>query len=49
MVLAENDRWLRRLVLSRLRDPNVFWEKMRVLTTARGTLPPSVQGLLLQP
>src|SRR5213076_1576717 len=39
MVLAENDRWLRRLVLSRLRDPNVFWEKMRVLTTARGTMP----------
>jgi len=48
MVLAENDRWLRKLAMGRLRDPNVFWEKMRTLSTARGTLPPSVHGLLLQ-
>jgi hypothetical protein len=48
MVLAENDRWLRKLATGRLRDPVVFWERMRALPTARSTLPSSVQGLLLQ-
>jgi Uncharacterized protein conserved in bacteria (DUF2252) len=48
MVLAENDRWLRKLATGRLRDPVVFWERMRALPTARGTLPSDVQGLLLQ-
>jgi hypothetical protein len=48
MVLAENDRWLRKLATGRLRDPIVFWERLRALATARGTLPPNVQGLLLQ-
>jgi hypothetical protein len=48
MVLAENDRWLRKLVTGRARDPNVFWDRMHSLSTARGTLPPNVQGLLLQ-
>jgi hypothetical protein len=48
MVLAENDRWLRKIATGRLRDPVIFWERMRVLPTARGTLPPNVQSLLLQ-
>jgi Uncharacterized protein conserved in bacteria (DUF2252) len=48
MVLAENDRWLRKLATGRLRDPIVFWERIRALATARGALPPNVQGLLLQ-
>jgi hypothetical protein len=48
MILAENDRWLRKLATGRLRDPVVFWDRMRALPTARGALPPNVQGLLLQ-
>jgi hypothetical protein len=48
MVLAENDRWLRKLTTGRIRDPFAFWERMRALPTARGTLPSNVQGLLLQ-
>ncbi len=49
MVLAENDRWLRKLVTGRLRDPIVFWDRMRALTTARATtIPPNVDSLLLQ-
>ena len=48
MVLAENDRWLRKLATGRARDPDLFWAQMRSLPTARGTLPPNVQGLLLQ-
>jgi hypothetical protein len=47
LVLAENDRWLRKVASGRLRDPVVFWEHMRSLPTARGPLPP-VQGLLLE-
>jgi len=49
MVLAENDRWLRKLVSGRLREPNAFWDKMRAQPTARGTtIPPNVNSLLLQ-
>jgi uncharacterized protein (DUF2252 family) len=49
LVLAENDRWLRKLTTGRLRDPNVFWDRMRGLTTARaGSIPPNVSSLLLQ-
>jgi uncharacterized protein (DUF2252 family) len=48
MVLAENDRWLRKLASGRMRDPILFWERMRALSTARGTLPSNVRGLLLQ-
>jgi len=48
MVLAENDRWLRKLATGRLRDPVVFWTRMGALTTARGRLPSRVQELLLQ-
>ena len=48
MVLAENDRWLRKLASGRMRDPILFWDRMRALPTARGTLPANVRGLLLQ-
>jgi uncharacterized protein DUF2252 len=48
MVLAENDRWLRKLATGRLRDPVVFWARMNGLTTARGPLSSKVQELLLQ-
>jgi uncharacterized protein DUF2252 len=48
MVLAENDRWLRKLSTGRLRDPVVFWARMEALPTARGPLSPKVQELLLQ-
>lgn len=48
MVLAENDRWLRKLATGRLRDPALFWARMAELPTARGPLPSKVQELLLQ-
>jgi hypothetical protein len=49
LVLAENDRWLRKLATGRLREPLVFWERMRSLPTARaGTIPQNVNSLLLQ-
>jgi hypothetical protein len=48
MVLAENDRWLRKLASGRLRDPVVFWEGMRELPTARGVLPPTLPDLLMR-
>lgn len=48
MVLAENDRWLRKLATGRLRDPVVFWARMHALPTARGPLPSRIQELLLQ-
>jgi hypothetical protein len=48
MVLAENDRWLRKVTSGRLRDPTAFWSRMAELTTARGPLPSKVQELLLR-
>jgi hypothetical protein len=48
MVLAENDRWLRKMAGGRLRDPVAFWSRMTGLTTARGPLPPKAQEVLLQ-
>ncbi|MFZ0218541.1 MAG: DUF2252 family protein, partial [Candidatus Dormiibacterota bacterium] len=36
LVLAEHDRWLRRLVSSRLRDPVRFWKAIRKLPAASG-------------
>jgi hypothetical protein len=47
-VLAENDRWLRKLATGRLRDPVVFWTRMGALSTARGPLAADVQELLLR-
>jgi hypothetical protein len=48
MVLAENDRWLRKMATGRLRDPVAFWARMSELATARGPLPNKLQELLLQ-
>jgi len=48
MVLAENDRWLRKLAGGRGRDPAAFWPRMAQLPTARGPLPSKAQELLLQ-
>jgi hypothetical protein len=48
VVLAENDRWLRKLATGRLRDPVVFWSRMSELSTARRPLPSKVQELLLR-
>lgn len=47
MVLAENDRWLRKLATGRLRDPVAFWTRISGLPTARGPLPAKTQELLL--
>jgi hypothetical protein len=48
MVLAENDRWLRKMATGRLRDPVAFWARMAQLPTARRPLPSKTQELLLQ-
>lgn len=48
MVLAENDRWLRKIATGRLRDPVVFWAQMSRLPTARRPLPAKVQEVLLE-
>jgi hypothetical protein len=48
MVLAENDRWLRKMATGRLRDPIAFWARMQALPTARGPLASNVQSLLLR-
>ena len=46
IVLAENDRWLRKLATGRLRDPVTFWARMQALPTARGSLPADLKTLL---
>jgi uncharacterized protein (DUF2252 family) len=46
MVLAEHDRWLRKMVSARLRDPVTFWARVQALPTARGSLPASLKALL---
>lgn len=48
LVLAETDRWLRKIATGRLRDPVVFWSRMASLPTARRPLTPKVEELLLQ-
>ncbi len=48
MVLAENDRWLRKLATGRLRDPVAFWARMQALPTARGSLAASLKALLVR-
>ena len=48
MVLAENDRWLRKIATGRLRDPVAFWGRISALATARGPLPNKALELLLQ-
>jgi hypothetical protein len=46
VVLAEKDRWLRKMASGRLRDPVAFWARMQALPTARGSLPPNLKVLL---
>ena len=48
MVLAENDRWLRKIATGRLRDPVAFWARMSALPTARGPLANKMQELLVE-
>src|SRR5260370_17838377 len=48
MVLAENDRWLRKMATARLRDLVAFWAHMRALPAARGSLPPHLKALLVR-
>ena len=45
-VLAEHHRWLRLLALNELRDPVVFWHKIRSCPRYKGTLPKDVLKLL---
>src|SRR4029077_9948500 len=45
-VLAEHHRWLRLVALNKLRDPVVFWEKIRNCPRYKGTLPKDVLKLL---
>ncbi len=47
LVLAERDRWLRKLVTGRLRDPVAFWARITQVPTARGPLPSRAQELIL--
>ncbi len=46
-MLAERDRWLRKLVTGRLRDPVAFWARITQVPTARGPLPSRAQELIL--
>ena len=39
VVLAERSAWLRRIALSELRDPQIYWAKLRALPLARGRVP----------
>ena len=45
-VLAEKNNWLRKVALSRLRDPVLFWEKIEACKEFRGTLPKPIHELL---
>lgn len=44
MVLAENDRWLRKLVAGRLSDPVNFWARIAQLPTAAARRPAGLAG-----
>lgn len=48
VVLAENDRWLRKMTTGRLRDPVAFWARLKALPSARGSLPPHLKTLLVE-
>jgi len=45
-VLEEEHSWLRDIALSKLRDPVVFWEKMRSLPNVHGEAPVSARDAL---
>ena len=45
-VLAEKHNWLRKVALSKLRDPIRFWQKIEACPDFRGKLPESIHELL---
>jgi hypothetical protein len=45
-VLEENNKWLRQIATSELRDPELFWQKMERLPAVRGGLPASTVDAL---
>jgi hypothetical protein len=45
-VLAERHNWLRKVALSKLRDPIRFWQKIEACPDFRGNLPAPVRRLL---
>jgi Uncharacterized protein conserved in bacteria (DUF2252) len=45
-VLGENNKWLRRIALNRLRDPVLFWNRMEALPAYVGKIPDGVRKLL---
>src|SRR5208282_4909904 len=45
-VLAENNRWLRKIALNRLRDPARFWMRMESLEDFRGVVPSEIEEKL---
>ncbi|HXJ79607.1 MAG TPA: DUF2252 family protein [Candidatus Methylomirabilis sp.] len=45
-VLAEHHKWLRRLALSKLRDPVIFWGKIEACPKYKGKLPKDVWKLV---
>ncbi len=47
-VLAENDRWLRTLALSDVRDSVTFWQRMNALLPFRGEPDPTAKAALLK-
>ncbi|MHB8510093.1 MAG: DUF2252 family protein [Candidatus Dormibacteria bacterium] len=46
LVLAEDDRWLRQIALSKLRDPVRFWARMAELPQPPGRVAPEVSMVL---
>jgi hypothetical protein len=46
VVLAEKDRWLRRIALSDLRDPMIFWNRIDALPNVSGEVPAGAQRAL---
>jgi hypothetical protein len=38
-ILADEHRWLRKIAMSKLRDPTVFWQQLDSLATWRGPIP----------
>lgn len=45
-VLEEGNKWLRRIALNELRDPDRFWKKMDALPSVRGQIPPGALDAL---
>jgi hypothetical protein len=47
VVLAERRRWLRRIAINQLEDPQKFWKEFTTAVTARGKLPHEALATLL--